>query len=295
MKKILRYLVIGVVAAIAFLVAIVAIFVAVFDANAYKSDLSNLVRQHTGRELVFHGDVELTIYPALGMKLGAMSFSNREGFGALPMVKVKEASISVDVASLIRLAPEIDKLVLRDLEVNLVTNKVGETNWGDLVQPKTAKTSTSAGTGSGSGGQTGSTDKPAAGAKPDFEIKGAFGGLDLQNIRLLWLDEQAGTKYEITDLDISTGRIEPNKPFPLKLHLVARGDVDVNIDFQSNIEYLLEQQRLTLDQMVLALNEYSLSGSLRLSDFAKPTPALRFDLATDSIDVDALTGTPPST
>ncbi len=286
MKKILRYLVIGVVAAIAFLVAIVAIFVAVFDANEYKSDISSLVREQTGRELVFHGDVEMTIFPALGMKLGAMSFSNREGFGALPMIKVNQASISVDMASLVRMSPEVDKLVLRDLEVNLITNEAGETNWGDLLQP--------------------AAEAPAAAPPPADEsasegeagrsvrdIKGAFGGLDLQNIRLLWLDQQAQSKVEVTDLDISTGRIVPNQPFPLKLHLVTRGDVDVSVDLQSDIEYLLEEQRLTLDKIQLALNEYEVSGSLRLADFAQPTPSLRFDLATQNIDVDALTGTPP--
>ena len=104
MKKIFKFLFIGVVAAIAFLVAVVAIFVAVFDANAYKDDLSELVREQTGRDLQFHGDVGLTIYPALGMKLGAMSFSNAAGFGAQPMIKVTEASISVDLASLVALA-----------------------------------------------------------------------------------------------------------------------------------------------------------------------------------------------
>ena len=133
MKKIIRYLVIGLGAAIAFLIAIVAIFLAVFDANAYKEDMTELVREATGRELQFHGDVDLTIYPALGMKLGAMSFSNAAGFGELPMIKVKEASISVDVASLISFAPEVDKLVLRDLEINLIKNKAGVNNWDDLV------------------------------------------------------------------------------------------------------------------------------------------------------------------
>ncbi len=47
MQKIIRYLVIGLVVGIVFLVAAVAIFVAVFDANAYKQDLTELVREAT--------------------------------------------------------------------------------------------------------------------------------------------------------------------------------------------------------------------------------------------------------
>jgi AsmA protein len=236
MKKIIRYLVIGTVVAIVFLVSSIAIFAALFDANAYKQDLSDLVREKTGRELQFHGDVDLTIYPALGMKLGAMSLSNAEGFGAQPMVKVKQVSISVDMASLITLEPQIDKLVMRDLELNLITNKAGVTNWDDLMQPAAPQN-----------GATGDGAKDGAGtAASDFEIRGAFAGLDLENIRLLWLDEQAGSKFEITDLDLGTGRIEPNKAFPLTLHLdaSANGDLDIVFDFNTQVEYLIDKQQL---------------------------------------------------
>ena len=282
MKKIIRYFVIGLGAAIVFLIAVVAIFVAVFDANAYKQDLTELVREATGRELQFHGDVDLTIFPALGMKLGAMSFSNAAGFGELPMIKVKEASISVDVASLISFAPEIDKLVLRDLEINLIKNKAGVNNWDDLVSKPAPGTDAGAAT-------------EATPTESGFEIKGAFGGLDLQNIKLLWLDEQAGTEFRIIDLDVSTGRIVPNEAFPLTLHLDANasGELDIIFDLEANVEYLIEQQQLTLDSMALALNEFQVDGRVQVSNFAKP--ALRFDLGTENIDVDALLGTPPAT
>ncbi len=285
MKKIIRYLIIGVVAAIAFLVAVVAIFVAVFDPNAYKQDLTELVREQTGRELQFHGDVDLTIFPALGMKLGAMSFSNAEGFGALPMIKVKEASISVDLASLVAFAPEIDKLVLRDLEINLSKNKAGVTNWDDLVAQPAPGTDTGAAT------DESSTDA----GESDFEIKGAFGGLDLENIKLLWQDEQAGSEFRIVDLDISTGRIVPNEAFPMTLHLdaSASGDLDIIFDIKANVEYLIEQQQLALRDMALKLNEFQIGGSVQVANFAKP--AVKFDLASENLDVDALLGTPPAT
>jgi len=289
MQKIIRYLVIGLVAGIVFLVAAVAIFVAVFDANAYKQDLTELVREATGRELQFHGDVDLTIYPALGMKLGAMSFSNATGFGALPMIKVKEASISVDLASLITFTPEIDKLVLRDLEINLIRNGAGVNNWDDLVSKPPS------GTGAGTSTATTTDSTTVTPSESGIEIKAAFGGLDLQNIKLLWLDEQAGTEFRIKDLDISSGRIVPNEAFPMTLHLdaSASGELDVVFDIEANVKYLIEQQRLTLDSMALALNEFQVDGRVQVSNFANP--ALRFDLAAENLDVDALLGTPPAT
>jgi len=287
MKKLLRYLFIGLGAVILLLVATVGLFVALFDANAYKDDLSGLVREQTGRELRFEGDVSLTFFPALGMKLGAMTFANAPGFGELPMLRIREASISVDVASLLRFSPEIDKLVLRDPEINLIRNKVGVNNWDDLLPQETAAAQPSGGAETSPGGGAESTSG-------DFELKGAFAGLDIENLKLLWLDEQAGERYQVTDLDISTGRIAPNQSFPLTLHVDAETDAegDVSIDLETNVEYLIDRQRLSLNDMKLALNEFGISGNLSVSNFARP--ALRFELASPELDVDALLGTPPA-
>ena len=293
MRRIIRYLLLGVVVGIVFLVAAVAIFAAMFDANAYKQDLSELVREQTGRELRFQGDIGLTIYPELGMKLGAMRFANAAGFGEMPMIRVGEASISVNVASLFRLSPEIDKLVLRDLEINLIRNKAGVNNWDDLLQAQARQADKSAPQSTSGTEKDNKSEKTAAGG--GFELKGAFGGLDLQNIKLLWLDEQTGSKYEVSDLDISTGRIVPNQPFPMTMHVDASADdVLISLDFSSDVEYLIAEQRLTLSDMLLALNEFKIGGRLQLSDFSRPTPALRFDLSSQNLDVDALMGTPPA-
>ena len=192
---------------------------------------------------------------------------------------------------MITLNPEIDKLVLRDLEINLIRNKAGVNNWDDLV----SKHAPGTGTGTSSATAIATDSTTVQPSESDFEIKAAFGGLDLQNIKLLWLDKQAGTEFRITDLDISTGRMVPNEAFPMTLHLdaSARGELDVVFDIEANVEYLIEQQRLTLDSMTLALNEFQVDGRVQVSNFAKP--ALRFDLAAENLDVDALLGTPPAT
>ena len=283
MKKIIRYLVIGVVAAITFLVAIVAIFLSVFDANEYKDELSEIVLEQTGRDLQFHGDVSLTVFPALGMELGAMSLSNAEGFGPKPMLKVKQASISVDLGSLIAFQPEVDKLVLHNLEIDLQKNADGVTNWDDLVPAETPS----------SGGSGDSKSSDSSPKSSGHTVKGAFGGLDLQNIQLSWIDRQTDTEFQIKDLDLSTGRIVPNQAFPLKLHVdaSASGGLDVIVDLETMVEYLITQQQLTLSDMTLALNEFEIGGMIQVRDFAKP--ALKFNLSSPELDVDALLAEQP--
>ena len=288
MQKIIRYLLIGLAVVIILPIAAVGIFVAVFDANSYKQDMSSLVLEQTGRELEFQGDVSLMIFPSLGMKLGAMSLANAPSFGESPMLRIGAASISVDVLSLLSFAPEIDKLILRDLEINLIRNKVGVNNWDDLVKEPAATSGTTS-----AGPSSASTDTPVASpAADEFVLKGAFAGLEIENLKLLWLDEQSGERYQITDLDISTGRIAANESFPLTLHLdaSASGDLDIVFDLETDVEYLIDQQRLTLNEMILALNEFEIGGMLQVSNFAKP--ALRFNLASQLLDVDALLGTP---
>lgn len=305
---------------VVFIAAVTGIFVATFDANEYKQDLSDLVLEQTGRDLQFYGDVGLTFYPALGMKLGALSLSNAKGFGSEPMIKVNQVSISVDVASLIAFSPEVDQLLLANLEINLQKNKSGITNWDDLVKPgdSTAKTETT-------------TPEPTGDNQP-MVLSGAFGGLNIQNARLLWKDQQAGVEYRVNDLDLKTGRITPDAPFPLQLHVAVQSgsEIDVSLDLNSQVQYLFGDGQLKLDNLdlkldakgslmpfdplnvgiaagqvsidpnvrsidlkglVLGLNNLQLNGDVTVLDYAQPSVSFR--LAADTLDVDELLGIPP--
>jgi AsmA protein len=319
-KKIFRLVVYVLLVAVVFIASVTAIFIATFDANEYKQDLADLVQKQTGRDLQFFGDVSLTFYPALGMKLGALSLSNAAGFGSTPMVKVNEVSISVDVGSLLTFSPEVERLVLRDLDINLQKNAKGVTNWDDLA---------------GSKGEKPATDAPkkelATGSQP-VQITGAFGGFDIQNAQLLWADKQAGVEYRVNDLDLKTGRISPNSPFSLDLHVALQSgsEIDAIIDLDSEIQYLLDSNRLSLKDvnlkvtakgslmpfdplnidmgmgsvevdpnarsinlkdLDLALNNLSISGDVNVADYSQSK--VIFKLTADTLDIDELLGTPP--
>ena len=323
-KKILKILLYTILVLLLFIASATAIFVATFDANLYKQDLSDLVRQQTGRELEFFGDVSLTVYPALGMQLGAMSFSNAPGFGEQSMIKVNKVAISVDVASLITFSPEVDQLLLQDLEINLQKNKSGKTNWDDLVKADAKATSTT----------TESDTTTTSSESEKMEIKGAFGGINMQNARLLWKDEQAGVAYRINDLDFTTGRITPDAPFGLQLQMAMQTSdgVEVNFDLGGQIQYLINESLLNigdfeleveaqgsmlplgkiqigfssqatkldlqrgnvwLEDLELRLDDSRLNGSINVTDFSKP--ALSYKLSSELLDIDALLGTPPVT
>ncbi len=321
-KKTFKLLLWIILVALLFVVLATGIFLATFDANQYKQELSDLVRQATGRELEFFGDVNLTIYPALGMKLGAMSLSNAPGFGAQSMLKVNKVSISVDVASLIRFSPEIEQLLLDDLEINLEKNAKGVTNWDDLLKAGVPEPPDST--------PSESTSETSSGER--ITLRGVFGGLNIKNARLSWKDAQAGVEYRIKDLDLSTGRITPDAPFSIEMHLAfeSKDEINARVDLTSGVQFLINDKRLKLTSLDLDLeaigsalprgkitlgiasqsvdfdlrrnaieleglnldiDDSRLSGSLKLTDYTRP--AMTFNLSSELLDIDALLGTSP--
>jgi len=74
----------------------------------------------------------------------------------------------------------------------------------------------------------------------------------------------------------------------LNLHIDAdsAGEFNVTLDLKADLLYLIEQEKLSLDNISLTLNEFEITGRVALSHFAKP--ALEFDLASQNLDVDAL-------
>ncbi|MFT5810277.1 MAG: AsmA protein, partial [Rubritalea sp.] len=237
-RKIIKLCVTVIGVAVVFVVTIGAVFIATFDANQYKQDLSDLFHENTGRDLQFYGDVGLTFYPALGMELGALSLSNAAGFGSAPMVKVNKVSISVDVASIIAFSPEIDQLILDGLNINLQKNAKGINNWDDLTKAESTQSSSAAS----------STSSPSS---EPMKISGAFGGLNITNAQLSWVDTQAGSEYQVKDLTIKTGRMTPDTPFDLQLQvaLESKDDIKAKVDLAAQIQYFFDQRKLNLSDL----------------------------------------------
>jgi AsmA protein len=277
MKKIFRLFVYTLLVAIVFVVVTVGVFVSIFDANEYKQELSDLVAEQTGRNLEFFGDVSLTVYPALGMKLGALSLSNAPGFGAEPMVKVNKASVSVDVASLFAFKPEIDQFVLDGLEINLQKDKNGVTNWADLIASSESPEPESAAIADI---EVVPTKETASDSEP-LDIQGAFGGLQIKNANLLWKDAQAGGEYRVQRMNIITGRITPDKPFSISVSagVSSANELDATIDLKTSIQFLIKTGQLNMANLSLAVDA---SGPLL------PTESLLLTIDSDGLTFDTV-------
>ncbi|MGE4502340.1 MAG: AsmA family protein [Thiomicrospira sp.] len=225
------------------IIAIVAgILIATFDANQYRDQITQLVKQQTGRELQI-GELNLALFPRLGVNLQNAALSNAPGFGEQAFVEVEKVQLGIAIMPLFKQQLEVDTLSLHGLNLNLARNAQGLTNWDDLVKPtKQAPLE-----------NTEASDSSATINPLEKLAALRFGGIDIQQARVMWDDQQTQQKVQLHDLSLTTGEIGFGAFFPI--HLSARTDItnpDITLQLQLAIEAKLEQDgRYVLRQLAL--------------------------------------------
>ena len=130
--KLVAYAIGGLVALVVVAILLVAVFV---NPNAYKDRIIRAVKTTTGRDLALPGDIKLSVFPWVALKLGPASLGNPAGFPDNDFVSFKQADVRVRVLPLLHGELEVGKIVLEGLDLNLEKNGVGKGNWEDFGQP----------------------------------------------------------------------------------------------------------------------------------------------------------------
>jgi AsmA protein len=231
-----------------FLVILVVVAVVVLpmlvDPNDYKGEIIARVKQETGRDLRIRDPLELSVFPALAVRLGGVSLSNAPGFGEAPFAAVEELDLNVKLMPLLSKRVEVDTVVLRGLGLSLGRDASGKTNWHDLIKESEHK------------------DKPAA---PQQEASASGGGgfsfavqgIQVEDASVAWNDRQAGQKVTVDGVRLVTGSLAPGANVPveggfklvsekpqLTLQLGVDGTVALSGDLQ---RYNVDNLRLNLD------------------------------------------------
>jgi AsmA protein len=208
MGKFLKFI-LWLVVALAALVAIAALVLPmVIDPNDYKAEIATAVEKQTGRTLTIEGDITLSVFPWLGLDIGPTQFSNAAGFDEPSMARMEAVQVRVKLLPLLRKQLEVDKIRLSGLQLYLAKDKQGLTNWADLTAPAKA-------------GEP--TDKAATETAGDAAAGGlerlAIGGIEVTGASLHWDDRSSDSRYEVNELSLTTGAIEPGEAFDLNLQM----------------------------------------------------------------------------
>lgn len=165
----------GIAAVLAALVLFVAIS---FDAAKVKEELRQVVRDTKQRELNVEGDVTLSVYPNLGLKLGRTTLSERGS--TRQFAAVDTAHVSIALLPLLSGKLVVDEILVDGASIALVRNVDGSLNVEDLFSHD-------------------SKDND----RVDFDLA----GLRIDSAQIALRDEQAGRAVELSGLALQAGRI----------------------------------------------------------------------------------------
>ncbi len=218
-------------------VVVAILFVATFDPNDYKRNIESAVEQATSRELALQGDIDLSFFPWLGMKLGPARLGNAEGFGDEPFASVENVQVRVALLPLFRGEVRADTVTLEGMRANLRINEQGESNWEDLIKTE--------------------EEAPPATEKPARELALAVGGIEIENAAVHWQDAQSGTDVKLAPINLSTGALAFGEPFDLDLDLRlinAEPAVEADIKLAGKATVNPEAQHYRLADVQLTVN-----------------------------------------
>jgi AsmA protein len=163
-----------------------------FDPNNYRAKASDYVKTEYGRKLEI-GDVKLSVFPWLRVKLSNVTMDNAQGFGADNFAEVGVLSVGVKLLPLVLdRKVEASAIELDGLKLHLAKNAQGQTNWDDFLKPKDDKDSKD-------------KNKDSEGFKlASINIS----GISLKDATLSYRDAQKGKQVAIDKLSLETGAID---------------------------------------------------------------------------------------
>ncbi|MGH8755174.1 MAG: AsmA family protein, partial [Burkholderiales bacterium] len=237
MKKIVRYTLLSVAGLIVVLAGLAAYIAATFDPNRYKPQIVQLVKDKTQRTLQL-GDIKLSFFPGLGVKLGGLSLSEHKS--DKEFVAVEYARISLQLLPLLSEQVVVDEVEIRGVRLNLIRFKDGSTNMGDLLGVPQK------------GGTEGAQAKSGKPEKFKFDID----HIGIENTTLNYSDEKTGAKYALHGLNLKTGRIANGVPSDVELNFNVRGSqpkFDLTTQLKTLLTFDLNNQQYLLQALDLAV------------------------------------------
>ena len=167
------------------LVIAVAGFAYTFDANNYKEEIAELIESVTDRPINIAGDMDISLYPWIGIKINDVTIGNAAGFSNKTFATIGQFDVRIKVLPLLQKRLDVDKLVLHRLALELEMNAAGENNWSDF-----------------------------AGVAENENVESESG---LADSRISWVDVSTGKQLKLSNLSLSTQAVIKGQPLPIEL------------------------------------------------------------------------------
>lgn len=185
----------------------IAVLPLLIDPNQYKPQLAAIIKEKTGQEVEFSGDLHLSVFPWLGISTGRVQLNNGPAFQEAVFASIDQGEIKVKVLPLFAKRVEIDRIVLQGGLLNLIRNRDGTSNWRAFTATEIPVKEIAPVP------PLRQTAKP-----PDFTFDSfGVGALSLQNARINWDDQQAGKRVSLQEINLKSGYLTFDQPAKVDL------------------------------------------------------------------------------
>ncbi|MNK24049.1 putative assembly protein [compost metagenome] len=237
MKTWFKRILIGLVVLVVVAVVGLAIFLLTFDPNAYKYKLEELVQERYNRTLTIDGEIELSLFPRIGLSVQGVSLSEPNSTDTF--ASIESTRLAVAVWPLLSNSFVVDHVAISGLKARVTRDKQGQFNFSNLVggaAPVTEAPSNPAGTLMGAA-QTAAqaiTSGTLPPSRNNMQID--IAGLDLKDGEVQLQDAITGMAVAVTRINANTGRVTFNQPFDVRMSARVEGGnprVDANLTGQA--------------------------------------------------------------
>lgn len=245
-KTYYRYALGGILVVLFLITIFVGLFLITFDANNFKSEIIQFVKDRTQRELVLQGDIKVTFLPKLGLDSGKLSISQRNS--AKEFASVNNARLYIAWWPLFKRQLVFNRVEIDGIHANVVRLKDGSTNFDDLLI----------------------SDEHLAPMTFNIDI------VRITNSSINWQDDLESQRLSLHDLQIETGRLADTAPS----NLTATFQLDSErVHFNSTVQL---KSRLFFDRKAGRYEFADIEGKLQSDAGQVSNLALDFKASLDT-------------
>ncbi|MCF6247916.1 MAG: AsmA family protein [Desulfobacula sp.] len=209
MKSILKWLLIIGGIFFVFVIAAMIIIPKFVDIKKYKPVIEEKVAEATGRSFSLGDDIDLSIFPWVGIKLTNVKLGNPKGFGRNQMISVEKFEVRLKVLPLLSRQIEVKTFALTGPQIYLEKLKDGTANWEGFGQEKGPDVTKEKSVPE-SENMAGTQGLPITDLKVD--------NFSITNGKLIYIDQATGVKKEISDLNLNLADISLDRPINIKFN-----------------------------------------------------------------------------
>ncbi len=277
MKKLISWVLGALVTLVVVILAAVVIIPMVIDPNDYRDEITQLVKEQTGRELRLDGELKVSVVPWLGIQTQGLSFSQPDEIGG-DMVSVDTAQLRVKLAPLISKRVEIDTIVLTKPSIRLVTLKNGTDSFSGLADGEEAESATV---------EEDAESEAASVSGAQSAVALVVQGIELTDGQVVIDDQAAGSRTEISGLNLVTGDLLGDS-----LASIDASGVLKTSDSPDQTDFSLQAKaNIDIDTLLVSVADLQAQVKQGENDVKLGIESLRFadssTLTIDSVTVDA--------